>query len=183
MISHVSVCHLSSLLHKKSRLPAAKKTGEYRVTTSDLSQPHGWNLCECCQKHSLAVKGEPIAVHIMLAAPLGSHVRSSSVHPSQHRILSRIFREFSVKFRITYSLRLCIFRMIFLPDMCIKYTLSRWKSYHSRNDKSRLHLLKICLITIQRPLRPEIFSAVMPLRSDPVSLRNLPRSDDSDNWR
>ena len=32
---------LSSLLHKKSRLPAAKKTGEYRVTTSDLSQPHG----------------------------------------------------------------------------------------------------------------------------------------------
>ena len=26
-------------------------------------------------------------------------------------------------------------------------------------------------------------SQVMPLRSDPVSLRNLPRSDDSDNWR
>jgi hypothetical protein len=41
LVFFTNVSHLSSLLHKKSRLPAAKKTGEYRVTTSDLSQPHG----------------------------------------------------------------------------------------------------------------------------------------------
>ena len=116
----------------------------------------------------------------MLAAPLGSHVRSSSVHPSQHRILSRIFREFSVKFRITYSLRSLHFPYDFSTRYVYKIHTFSLKIVSQPDDKSRLHLLKICLITIQRPLRPEIFSAVMPLRSDPVSLRNLPRSDDSD---